>query len=266
MLPFFESKTTILQSRRKTEYFEFPLHMHIPPELIYVNAGELTINYMNTSYQMTQGDFALIFPYITHGYAPSAHPCNYTLAIGAQSTYADYQQFLFQYHPTNPIVRQKDLPKDIPLLMNELVLLNDQEEESLLIKAIYSLILARTLPLLELKPNPGTYESNMILRAITYVSENFTETITLDTAATALGISKYDVSRLFSSAIKMTFVKYVNFMRISYAIELLEQTRHSVLHIALQSGFDTLRTFNRVFKAHTNMTPMQYRKEYNTLH
>ena len=259
MIPFFEHKTSILQSRRECEHFEFPLHMHIPAEFIYINEGKLRIDYPDCSFMLSQGDFAVIFPYTIHGYTALTSEVDYTLAISRHDIYGDFENILSQKHPANPVIQSSDLPDDIPILMNELVALNDCDEQSALIKAIVSLILARTLPLFYLKPNTEKFKSNLSVRAVTYVTEHFKENISLDTAADALGISRFDVSRLFSSSIKINFVKYVNFMRIAYAKELLETTTASVLDIALECGYETLRTFNRVFKEYAGTTPLKYR-------
>lgn len=264
MLPFFEHKTSILQSRRECDNFEFPLHMHIPAEFMYINAGELCIEYPDCSYTLSKGDFAIIFPYTIHGYRAITPIVDYTLAISRHDIYGDFETVLTQKHPANPVIKSEDLPDDIPMLMNELVSLNDCDEKSSLIKAIVSLILARTLPLFHLKPNTEKFKSNLSVRAVTYVTEHFKENISLDTAANALGISRFDVSRLFSSSVKINFVKYVNFMRIAYAKELLETTNASVLEIALECGYETLRTFNRVFKEYAGITPLQYRTEKRT--
>lgn len=261
MLPFFEHKASILQSRRECENFDFPLHMHIPAEFIYINEGMLRIEYPDCSFVLSEGDFAIIFPYTIHGYSAITSTVDYTLAISRHDIYDDFKNTLLQKHPANPVIKSSDLPDDISVLMNELVSLNDCDEKSALIKAIISLILARTLPLFHLKPNTEKFKSNLSVRAVTYVTEHFKENISLDTAADALGISRFDVSRLFSSSIKINFVKYVNFMRIAYAKELLETTNTSVLDIALECGYESLRTFNRVFKEYEGMTPLKYRNK-----
>ena len=259
MIPFFEHKTSILQSRRECEDFEFPLHMHIPTEFIYINAGKLRIDYPDCSFTLSKGDFAVIFPYTIHGYTAITSVVDYTLAISRHDIYGDFENTLTQKHPANPVIKSSDLPDDIPMLMNELVFLNDCNEQSALIKAIISLILARTLPLLHLKPNTEKFKTNLSVRAVTYVTEHFTQNISLHTAAITLGISRFDVSRLFSSSIKIGFVKYVNFLRIAYAKELLETTNTSVLDIALKCGYESLRTFNRTFKSYAGTTPLKYR-------
>ena len=260
MIPFFEHKTSILQSRRECENFEFPLHMHIQAEFLYINDGELRIDYPDCSFTLSKGDFAVIFPYTIHGYTAITLDVDYTLAISRHDIYGDFENILTQKHPENPVIKSTDLPDDIPMLMNELVSLDNCDEKSTLIKAIVSLIFARTLPLFHLKPSTEKFKSNLSVRAVTYVTEHFKENISLDTAAGALGISRFDVSRLFASSIKINFVKYVNFLRIAYAKELLENTNSSVLDIALECGYETLRTFNRVFKEYVGTTPLKYRK------
>ncbi len=264
MLPFFEPKTSILQSRREIANYEFPLHMHTPAEFVYINSGQLRIDYPDCSFLLSKGDFAIIFPYTIHGYTTMSDVVDYTLAISRHDIYGDFENMLLQKHPANPVIKSEDLPDDVPILMNELVPLNDCDEKSALIKAIIALILARTLPLFHLKPNTENFKLNLSVRAVTYVTEHFKENISLDTAADALGISRFDVSRLFSASIKITFVKYVNFLRIAYAKELLETTNVSVLNIALECGYETLRTFNRVFKKYVGITPLKYRMKKRT--
>ena len=229
-------------------------------EFIYIHKGTLAIECPEKTFYLHEGDFALISPYTIHGYSAVSDTVDYSLAIANHDTYHDFNDSLLQMHPENPIIKSEVLPSDIPALIEELVLLNDNSTQKLLIKAIVSLILARTLPLLHLKPNTETYNSALTYKALTYISNHFNEPISLDTLATFLGTSTYTVSRLFSSTIKMNFVKYVNFVRIAYAKELLDNTNFSILEVAFECGYDTARTFNRAFKEYTGTTPLNYRK------
>lgn len=261
MISFFEHWATILTAKRECFRFEFPLHMHISVEFVYINDGELRIDYPDCSFILSKGDFAVIFPYTIHGYTSITPVVDYTYAISRPDIYGDFENILFQQHPSNPVIKSNDLPDDIPSLMCELVSLHNCDTKSSLIKVLVSLVIARTLPLLHLKPNTEKFKSNLTARALTYVTKHFKEDISLDTAATALGISRFEVSRLFPASINITFIKYVNFLRIAYAKELLETTSFSVLDIALECGYGTLRTFNRVFKEYVGTTPLQYRSE-----
>lgn len=260
MNPFFEHKATILQSRRENTAFHFPLHMHICPEFLYINSGTLSLQYPDRSFLLQTGDFAIIFPNSIHGYAAVSETVDYSIAICRQETAGDFHKILFDMHPATPIIQAAKLPADIPAFMDELINLNDHEEKGPLIRAIIGLVLARTVPLLDLKPNTEKFKSNLTVRAVTYVFEHFKEDISLDTTAAHLGISRFAVSRLFHAQLEINFVKYVRFLRINYAKELLEQTDLSMVDISMEAGFDCLRSFNRVFKEETGMTPLRYRR------
>lgn len=103
-------------------------------------------------------------------------------------------------------------------------------------------------------------ESDLVVRAVSYIYAHYLEDISLDTVAKELGVSKYTVSRIFTSVVKVNFVNYVNLLRIDCAKELLTNTSRSIAEIGLDSGFDCIRSFNRIFKMHVGMSPLQYRK------
>ena len=51
----------------------------------------------------------------------------------------------------------------------------------------------------------------------------------------------------------------MNRYRVQHACRLLRSTGDSITAIALQSGFSTIRNFNRAFREETGMTPREYR-------
>ena len=55
---------------------------------------------------------------------------------------------------------------------------------------------------------------------------------------------------------------YINELRVKDAAKRLVETDDNVISIAFSVGFDSLRTFNRVFPKFMNMTPEKYRKEF----
>ena len=56
--------------------------------------------------------------------------------------------------------------------------------------------------------------------------------------------------------------QYITKRRVMLAQELLGDTDLSVMDIALQSGFFSLSTFNRVFKDLNGCSPTEFRKLY----
>jgi AraC-like DNA-binding protein len=97
--------------------------------------------------------------------------------------------------------------------------------------------------------------------AIKYVSDHYREEITLGSVAKKVGVSHEHLSRLFSEKITGGFHRYIQFLRIEYAKQLLSETDKSIGEIMTESGFCDQRTFNRVFKSFTSFTPRQYRNQ-----
>ena len=53
--------------------------------------------------------------------------------------------------------------------------------------------------------------------------------------------------------------QYLNDARLNYACHRLENTSDSITNICMDSGFESQRTFNRVFKERYKISPSDYR-------
>lgn len=76
-----------------------------------------------------------------------------------------------------------------------------------------------------------------------------------------LGISQSSLSRVFSGTFHTNFNRYLNEARLDYACSLLLHSDHTILDICIRTGFDSQRTFNRVFQERYHMSPREYRKQ-----
>ncbi len=255
---FYEKETQDLRSFNAKKPMNFPMHIHTNPELLYINQGSIKLNYHDKSYLLNSGDFAIVFPHTVHGYETVSPDLDYSLAICGMKLISSYKNFLLENHPENPVIMKNNLPNDVPSLMNELAA--SDNHDFLLDKSIIYFILARILPRLELKPNKDSFYISFSVKVLSYVCSNYRSNITLDVLEKELGVSKFSVSRFFSSVVKIPFTKYVSLLRIDYAKNLLETTEKSILEIAMDSGFGSLRNFNRIFKELEKTTPKKYGK------
>ena len=94
------------------------------------------------------------------------------------------------------------------------------------------------------------------------MAKKFKEDINLDTMAKELCVSKYVLSRIFSSTFHTNFNQYLNEQRLNYAVSMLEYTDWSITDICLESGFQSQRTFNRAFQEKYKKTPREYKNEF----
>lgn len=101
--------------------------------------------------------------------------------------------------------------------------------------------------------------SDIIKKAIQYISQNFAGTITLDDVAGHVHLNSAYFSTIFKQSTGSSFKEYLNMVRIEESKRLLANTNYSVIDIALATGFEDQSYFSKVFKKYTGLTPKQYR-------
>ena len=99
-------------------------------------------------------------------------------------------------------------------------------------------------------------------RALDHLNKNYMDDMTLDSLAAYAGFSRYTLSRMFRQHTGLTFTQYLSKRRVDMAMELLAGTKLPVTQVALQCGFNSIATFNRVFREVKGCTPTQYRVIY----
>lgn len=76
-----------------------------------------------------------------------------------------------------------------------------------------------------------------------------------------MGTNEAYVSRAINKVLEKSFNDFINQFRVDYSKELMHSSQLPILNIALESGFGSKATFNRVFKTVAGKTPSEYKKE-----
>ena len=100
---------------------------------------------------------------------------------------------------------------------------------------------------------------DIMQRIFAFVEENYLKSCTLADLASALGYNHSYISRLFMRMTGMHYNSYVNMRRLSSASYLLRNSDISVLECSIESGYRSLRSFNRNFKEFFGISPAEYR-------
>ena len=90
-----------------------------------------------------------------------------------------------------------------------------------------------------------------------YLNEHFKEPLTVDTVSKSLYLSRGRLSALFTRFAGEGINSYINNLRIKHA-NLLMSRGSSITDAAYESGFQSIRTFNNVYKTIMNITPSEY--------
>ena len=106
------------------------------------------------------------------------------------------------------------------------------------------------------KPVPG---SNPTVGEIyQYITENYTQKITLDNICFLFGTNKTTLCQSFKNDYGMTVLGYINSLKIAEAKRLLRENVLSVTEISQALGFNSIHYFCRIFKKYQNQTPTEY--------
>lgn len=240
----------------------FPVHMHSGLELFLVEEGEINVSVGNINKTLKQGDVGIAFPNQIHSYETSS-PNSFSkgiLILCPAEISGEFLSTLIINHPSYPFLSQDNLHPDITYALKSLVHTRPDLPDNLpVIRAYIQLILARLLPNLELVKNRDTQSPNLVSQLITFLSDHYTDPVTLETLSKQMGVSKYIISRIFSEKLQTTFSNYINTLRIDYAKLLLLGSNQDILSISLMCGYENPRTFNREFKAICGCQPKEYR-------
>lgn len=95
-----------------------------------------------------------------------------------------------------------------------------------------------------------------------YVHLHYTEPMTLKQLATNFQVSVPYVSRAFKTYMGRSFLDYIHFLRIESAASMLLSTNMSIADIAAETGFESFRTFSRVFRDVKGQTPSEFRAQH----
>jgi AraC-like DNA-binding protein/quercetin dioxygenase-like cupin family protein len=117
----------------------------------------------------------------------------------------------------------------------------------------------KTLAVSDFRPVLNKQASKTINAVCGMINENISEIPTQAEAAALARLSPQAFSRFFRRCVGMTYVEYVNELRIGMACRALLETDKSITAIAYDTGFNNLSNFNRRFRAIKQMTPRKYR-------
>jgi AraC-like DNA-binding protein len=102
-------------------------------------------------------------------------------------------------------------------------------------------------------------KSRRITKACKYIEENISQKISLAEVAALVNMSESAFSHFFKKKTGISFITYVNNLRVAKACDLLASTSLSASEICYDCGFNNKSNFIRIFTKRKNMTPIEYR-------
>lgn len=246
------------------------IHHHSHYEILYIFESERTLVAEDKQYVLDKNHIALIPPYTLHR------------TVGKQGTGGKYKKYMINF--TKTFVEKLSALMAVDLFSafkKEQILIQLDDEEVSFVKntmlemfkynsggevydeQMFLMLLGCLLSFFAKKTaKENGYKENMLVdRMIQYMENNFEQDITLESMAKQFFISKYEISRMFTKNVGISFLKCLNRIRIEQAKKMLLETTVSITQISDMTGFHSPSNFARVFKKTTGIAPVQYRKE-----
>lgn len=226
-------------------------HFHKNFELVCVLDGLLTVTVNGRTEILSAGRFALILSNQIHSYECS-NSSLYWVAVFSEDFVPEFAAAISQKQgksisfscsaETEAFIREHLIQKEAPSLymkkaclyavcdtfLSEIVLEDRKEKTDILIGKI-----------------------------IDYLADHYSEDITLSALSQTFGYDYHYFSRLFRQNYQIDFCRILNDYRVEKAGELLRQGSMPITDIAYLCGFQSIRSFNRIYKQQNGRTPKQ---------
>jgi AraC-like DNA-binding protein len=265
MLPFFQDQTQDISINRTSKII-FPMHLHQALELAYCESGCFCVSAGADTFRLGPGDIACFFPNTVHSYpgppdgGEQRGAC--LIFIAGARYFGRFAKTLETSTPVCAVIRAEKLHPDVAYALHGLYLQYKSAADDPYVQASnYSyveLIIARLLQSLELTEPESSPGEDLTRQIMYYIEEHYQEHLSLGQLAARLNVSRYYLSRIFSSRLHSSFSNYVNEMRLNCAVALIREGLPSLTDVWTRSGFESQRTFNRVFLSNMNKTPREY--------
>lgn len=230
--------------------FRFPPHLHESFEMIAVTEGRMRVRVGNTVCELGPGDGALVFPNQVHSLETVEHSRHYLWIFRTDFVKA-FVPFCRDHTPQSPLFRPSED------LLSRLLALKEEDGIYRIKSVLYALVdefSAAAVWCERVKDREA-----LLLRIFDYVNRHYGEECTLKSLSGELAYHYAYLSRYFMESTGTSFTDYVNATRIGESCYRLINTDDSVTKIALECGFESLRSFHRNFKERMGQTPVEYR-------
>lgn len=232
------------------------LHFHKNYELAFVLEGQTELTVSGRSFSVEAGSFALVLPHELHGYRTPSHSLVW-IGVFSADFVESFAGLMAHKRAENPVF---SCSEPVLTFLRQQLITRKKQDVLMLQSALYAVCseFLQNVTLEETDRDPGFAE-----QTITFVAEHFAEDITLQDLARSFGYEYHYASRQFHKHFPMHFKQFLNLYRTEFAREQLLRTDRSITQIALQSGFQNCRSFNRAFLEQMGVTPSTFRKQYS---
>ncbi len=244
-------------SFRIYDHLSCPVHINSDTEFVYVESGSLKLEYEQTDIVLEPGSMAHIMPYHLHGFNAEQGAQIWVIMF----PYSIADEFLKNYGSC-------DFSSIVFKPSSELItylktVYTNPYHDPFMQTGLYNCLVSEYTSSVSFFKRQNTRVSTVqnimkyLLRSV-YSADD----VSVEMIAKEVGETPQNVRNILKKYIGISLSEFITNLRLQRALTLLHDTDLSITEIAYQSGFSSIRTFNRNFKRVYKSSPKENRTKF----
>ena len=250
----------ISRERRASAYNMPEAHYHDHYEIYFLSKGSVRYFIEDRVFDLEEGDVVLIPPHVIHKTATLMNKSSERIVIAFTNEFIAYPQadrlfscFEVMFFKSPPI---RYLIENAETEYNR----KDRYSEELIAGYIREMLVKLKRLTDENQSEEHSVKESIMQNAVRYISENYTQDLTLGIIAENFALSESHFSRQFKFYTGFGVNEYISTVRVKNAEKLLATTKLPITRIAHNCGFNSSSYFASVFKKVRGISPGEVRK------
>ncbi|RAS83649.1 AraC family transcriptional regulator [Priestia endophytica] len=257
---------------------ELSLHTHHRYEVFYFHSGKCNYLVGSNIYMLNPGDILLMNGMTLH--SPKVEPENEYVRSVVHFEHEGIKPFLQSLHSLNVLrpfqefnnyrlsVRGRDKEEvesaleKMSIYFNQKDMINYNRFRLSFLDLLY-FIFEKFEHSISVETEAPNHKERNVQRIITFLENNYTNDITLETLQSHMHMNKFYLSKLFKEITGTTIFNFLYEYRINEAKTMFFIDKSiSVTEVCYQVGFKHLSHFSRLFKQQVGISPDTFKKMY----
>lgn len=246
------------------------VHTHLDIELFYVLEGRVDFTIEDKCYTMEAEDFLMINSGRRHSYEGSSDALAGCFHISYDELSKMLKQSMILFW-CNSAAEDGELYEEVREIIKKIINQHYYHagEDLIYLYSLYYELLHVIQSNFLLTEEDSRYKGEMHKfddrkqKIAEYIRQNYDKPIGLSDLAENLYLSTAYLSKYIKKQFGMSFLEYVNTIRLGYALSELLYSDKPVVRIAMDTGFANSAAFNKAFKEKYHTTPSVYRAQWH---
>ena len=231
-------------------------HFHSQIEICIVDEGKMNIVVNGNRKTLKKGEMSFAKSYDSHFYQPVNYSKSSLLIIPLHMC-TDFHSVISRQKVVNPFICNQKVTSEIKKYFDKI---KDGCDNEITIRGYIYVILGIIMDNISMESSDGPPENEILSKILFYIHENFKKDITLESLSAELAYNQSYISRHFKSHFNVGIKEYLTMVRLQHTVTLMQKKKYTITYCALESGFNSLRTFFRAFNKEFHMSPKEYMK------